>query len=125
MAEQYIPDDVRDFILQYIDSVAQIEAFLLIRSDSEAQWRIPQIAARLYISERDAKEAVDGLCAAGLLGCNNDVYRFEGVSPDNIALIDRLLAAYTRHLIPVTNIIHAKPGRIRSFANAFRFRKGP
>ena len=78
---------------------------------------------RLYTSETEVAEALDRLCAAGLLAHDNDIYRFEGVSPENTALIQELLALYARHLIPVTNVIHDKPRRIRSFADAFRFRR--
>lgn len=37
--------------------------------------------------------------------------------------VGRLEALYRTHLIPITNMIHAKPRRIREFADAFRFRK--
>lgn len=123
MADQYVPDRIRDFILKHIDSVAQIEALLLVRSNPQERWNVSQIAARLYTSETEVAEALDRLCAAGLLALDNDIYRFEGISPESAALIQELLALYARHLIPVTNIIHAKPRRIRSFADAFRFRK--
>ena len=61
MTDQYVPDDVRDFIHKHIDSVAQIEALLLIRSHSQQQWSIRQIAARLYISESEAKQTLECL----------------------------------------------------------------
>jgi hypothetical protein len=32
-------------------------------------------------------------------------------------------ALYAANLIPVTNLIHAKPSRIREFADAFKLRK--
>ena len=35
MASQYVPDDIRDFILKHIATVAQIEALLLIWSSPE------------------------------------------------------------------------------------------
>ncbi|MGY3618357.1 hypothetical protein [Bradyrhizobium sp. USDA 10063] len=125
MADSYVPDDIRDFILKHIDSVAQIEALLLIQSHPQERWTIPQIAARLYMGDSDTKEALDRLRTTGLLDCEKEVYRLEGVSAGNMLLIERLLAVYTRHLIPVTNIIHAKPRRIRSFADAFKLRKDP
>jgi hypothetical protein len=43
--------------------------------------------------------------------------------PEEARMVDRLADAYAKHLIPVTNMIHAKPRRIREFADAFRFRK--
>ena len=124
MADQYISDEVRNFILKYIDSVAQIEALLLIRGNPQEMWDVPRLATRLYVSESEASDILNRLCADGLLKLHDNSYRFEGVSPNIVALISEVQNVYARHLIPVTNIIHAKPRRIRSFADAFRFRKG-
>jgi hypothetical protein len=125
MPDQYVSDEIRDFILKYIDSVAQIEALLLVRSNPEESWDVSRIAARLYIGEAAAADALGHLCADGLLNLVDATYRFEGVSPTNARLIEELQTIYARELITVTNIIHAKPRRIRSFADAFRFRKSP
>ena len=38
-------------------------------------------------------------------------------------LVARLSEVYRRHLIPITNLIHSKPRRIREFAEAFKLRK--
>jgi hypothetical protein len=38
-------------------------------------------------------------------------------------LIESVLAVYTRHLAPVSQLIHSKSGGIRQFAEAFQFRK--
>ena len=124
MADPHISVEIRDFILKHIDSVAQIEALLLVRSNLRESWTLPQIAARLYVSETLAAEALDRLCADGLLACTDGNYRFEGLSAERAQLVAELQELYTRHLIPVTNIIHGKPRRIRSFADAFKFRRG-
>lgn len=123
MADQYISDEVRNFILKYIDSVAQLEALLLIRANPQDMWDIPRLATRLYIGEAEASDILNRLCADGLLSANAS-FRFEGISPNIVALVSEVQIVYARQLIPVTNIIHAKPRRIRSFADAFRFRKG-
>ncbi|QQO21900.1 hypothetical protein JJB98_19160 [Bradyrhizobium diazoefficiens] len=124
MADQYVSDELRGFILERIDSVAQIEALLLIRSDPRSQWSATRLAERLYISKAEAAEALSRLCASELLSCVDDIYRLEGVPEQNRALIEQLVEVYSRHLIPVTNIVHSKPRRIGSFADAFKFRKG-
>ncbi len=124
MADPYVSDDLRSFILKRIDSVAQIEALLLVRSHSGSRWDAAQIAKRLYIREAEAAELLDRLCAAGLLVCVEGHYGIEDVPPEDREMIGRLLDVYSRHLIPVTNIVHSKPRRIGSFADAFKFRKG-
>ena len=60
MAAQYVPGEVRDFILKHIVSVAQIEALLLISSNPEERWELPEIAARIYASETETAKALEG-----------------------------------------------------------------
>jgi hypothetical protein len=115
MAEQYVPDDVREFILKHIASVAQIEALLLIWSNPEKRWGLPQIAARIYASDREAARALDGLCADGLLACRDGIFGLNA-TPQDIEMISRLREAYARHLIPVTDVIHRKSRRIAAAA---------
>jgi hypothetical protein len=122
MVDDVIPGDVRDFILRHIDSVAQLEALLLLRVNSSETWDAARAASRLYTSEPGIRDILMQLCADGLLTCKDDVFRYE-CSPDLEAAVDRLANVYRLHLIPVTNLIHTKPRRIREFANAFKFRK--
>jgi hypothetical protein len=35
MTDDPIPDDVKTFLLRYIDSIAQLEALLLLRANAE------------------------------------------------------------------------------------------
>jgi hypothetical protein len=81
------------------------------------------VAARLYISAEDATEVLDRLCADNLLSCPGGIYRFDPQPPERRALVDRLAELYSRHLIPVTSLVHTKPPRIRAFADAFKLRK--
>jgi hypothetical protein len=122
MVDDVIPDDVRDFILRHIDSVAQLEALLLLRANSNESWDVTRAAARLYTGEEEIRKMLTQLCADGLLSHRDDVYRYE-CPPEIKVVVDRLVEVYRRHLIPVTNVIHTKPRRIREFANAFKFRK--
>ena len=124
MMDESIPVDLREFILRYIDSVAHLEALLLLRANAETTWDIATIAQRLYTTEQQAAEVLTQLCADGLLACENDRYRYGRQSAENLATIDRLAASYAKQLIPITNMIHGKPRRIRQFADAFKFRKG-
>lgn len=124
MADTLVSDEIRNFILKRIESVAQIEALLLMRSATQSRWSAAELARRLYISDSEATDALDRLSASELLVCAEGSYSLEGVLPQNLALTEKMLEAYTRHLIPVTNIVHSKPGRVGSFADAFKFRKG-
>ena len=107
MAAQYVPGEVRQFILKHIASVAQIEALLLIWSSPEERWSLPQIAARIYTSDTETANALDGLSADGLVVCMDGVFRLNA-SAENVETIRRLQDVYARCLIPVTEIIHSR-----------------
>ena len=123
MVDDVIASDLKDFILGHIDSVAQLEALLMLRANPDKSWDVARTARRLYIGERDTAEALAGLSSLGLLSRDGDSYRYAELSAAQVAMMDRLAEAYARHLIPVTNIIHRKPRRIREFADAFKFKK--
>jgi len=123
MADDHIPGELREFILRYIDSIVQLEALLLLRAHRDMDWDAKQTGARLYASEPEIAEVLARLCADGFLTCEENFYRYRPQSPEQLAMVDQLAAVYARHLIPVTNMIHGKPRRIREFADAFKFRK--
>jgi hypothetical protein len=123
MADEPIPADLREFILKYIDSVAHLEALLLLRANPQASWDVSTTAKRLYTTEQQTSEVLDRLCADGLVSSKDETYRYEGHPAELRVMVDRPADPYSRHLIPITNMIHAKPRRIREFADAFKFRK--
>lgn len=122
MADDLVPNEVRDFIQRHIDSVAQLEALLLLRANPDAEWDVPRTARRLYTSEQEIADVLARLSADKLLSHDNGLYRYE-CSLEMQELVDRVSAVYSRQLIPITNMIHAKPRRIRQFADAFKFKK--
>ncbi len=118
-----IPEDLRDFVLRHIDSIAQLEALLLLRRNPTEAWTADVAAKRLYTTEAEATNVLDQLCADGLLICTDGSYRFDPQSDEQRQMIDLLAESYRRHLIPVTNLIHGKPRRLREFSDAFKIRK--
>lgn len=121
MSGEPVPDDVRDLILRHIDSVAQLEALLLLRAHPADAWTAGATASRLYAPEVEIVDALARLCSDGFLVRDQETYRYE-CSVEKRERVDRLAEAYSRHLIPVTNLIHAKPRNIRRFSDAFKFR---
>lgn len=119
MAMQYVPDDIRDFILKHITSVAQIEALLLVWASPEKRWSLSQIAARIYTNETETAKAVEGLCDDGLLSRKDGTFGLN-TSEETIEIIGRLREAYARHLIPVTDVIHGRSRDPRSTAEPRR-----
>jgi hypothetical protein len=119
-----IAPDVRRFILTSVPSVPFMEALLLLRSRPASTWQAGQLAARLYLPERQAVELLAGLAAAGVAAePQPGVYTY-GAGPELAALLDRVATAYSQHLVAVTDLIHSRVDkRAHQFADAFRLRK--
>ncbi len=125
MANNLIPDDVEDFIARHVDSIAQLEALLILRAFSDKQWDVREISKRLYISQTDTLVVLSRLSADGFVVAVGDNYRYACDNEKARQTIERLAQAYSKHLIPVTNMIHAKPSKIREFSDAFKIRRDP
>jgi hypothetical protein len=123
MVDEAIPAELRDFIARHIDSVGQVEALLLLRDNAAAGgWDAPRLAGRLYVSEAEAAAILAHLLEQGFVTEQAGEYRFDQQARQ-AGIIDQLAEAYARQLIPITNLIHAKPRRIRAFADAFKLKR--
>jgi hypothetical protein len=122
MVDDGIPAELRDFIARSIDSVGQLEALLLLRDNPEKTWDIAQLAKRLYVNEAEAAAISAHLVEQGFAAEQDGAYRYDREGKQT-AIIDRLAEAYARQLIPITNLIHTKPRRIRAFADAFKIKR--
>jgi hypothetical protein len=128
MGEALIPDEVRAFLLQHIDSIAQLEALLLLRADPTFTWSAEKLAKRLYINAEETAAVLEHLAAHGFLATLPDLpdsYHYHPVSDAVAHMVDQVAELYAKYLIPVTHLIHSKPrSRVQEFADAFKLRKG-
>jgi len=126
MANDLIPDDVKEFIIEKIDSVAELEALLLIYRNPETDWSVGDLAQRLYTSSEQTERVLTQLLAHDFLavGQNPAVYRYQPKTLHLAEMVERVADVYARYLVPVTNLIHAKPQiKVQKFADAFKLRK--
>ncbi|WP_443749155.1 hypothetical protein [Asticcacaulis solisilvae] len=124
MSDGAIPEDARQFLLKTIDSVAQWEAVLYLRTHSDRATDAAAVAGHLYISEADAVPLLEALVRRGVLKASDHRYAYAPKTPDLDVMISQVADLYRQYLIPVTNIIHSRPrSRVQEFANAFRIRK--
>jgi hypothetical protein len=122
MADEPISDGLKAFILRHVDSIAQLEALLLLHKDQNATWNAGSLAGRLYVGERETLEILTRLAARGLAIEEGGAFKFNGRF-EQLDMLNQLAFAYSRHLIPVTRLIHTKPSRIQEFADAFKLRR--
>ncbi len=123
MADDLIPLEVREFIQTYIESIADLEALLLLARTSGTKWTAASVAKQLYVEEALAAEVLERLCAGRLTQCEDGNFWFNDGPGGQRAIVERLADLYSSHLIPVTNLVHSKPSGARAFAAAFKFRK--
>jgi DNA-binding IclR family transcriptional regulator len=127
MIEGLIPEDIKQFILTSIDSIAQLEALLLLRANPQERWSVAAVAKRLYITEPETLSLLANLCEQGLVISREtepSEYVYQPRSAYLTQVVERVAELYANHLVPVTNLIHSKPRtRIQEFADAFKLRK--
>jgi hypothetical protein len=121
-----LPTNVRSFIAQQIESVAQLETLLLLRRDPQRSWSAVDLSRQLYISEQmctvmlndlERRRFLDRDQATGLVR-----YKCELPAADlAVALLDDL---YRERRVAIISEIHSTPlSKVQTFADAFRFRK--
>ncbi len=123
-----IPPAVRDLIQLHIDSVEQLEVLLLLHDHRDRDWSAGDVAAELRTNQQSTATRLADLTARGLVaeGSARDRYRFAPRTDDLAAAVDGLAREYAVRRVSVITSIFAKPlDRIRSFADAFRFRRDP
>jgi predicted DNA-binding transcriptional regulator len=127
MDEKFIPDDVAQFVIDKLDSVAEFEALMLLRKHPNINWTPREIAHRLYISEQEGFDVLVGLSTKGLAlykASGTGWYEYQPGTPEVGRLVDRLCVIYAKQIVPITNLIHSKSKkRVQEFADAFKLRK--
>ena len=127
MANDLIPEDVRQFIIDKIDSVAELEGLLLLRRHQETEWNSEALAQRLYTSQEQTEDVLKRLYSQGFLAVKESrtlTYRYQPSSLKLAEMVDLVAEIYSNYLVPVTNLIHSKPQtKVQQFADAFKLRK--
>jgi len=121
-----LPTNVRHFIAQQIESVAQLETLLLLRRDPQRSWSVEELAQQLYISEQMCKVMLNDLERRRFLDRDQDagLVRYKCEIPDADAAVARLDDLYRERRVAIISEIHSSPlSKVQTFADAFRFRK--
>lgn len=120
------PADIKGFIADNIDTVAQLELLLLLRSDSVKQWTAEEAGRALYSSADVTALQMADLQQKRLLapGSTAGTFVYRPEPADVALLVDRLADLYRERRVAVITAVYTKPiDKIKSFADAFRLRK--
>jgi DNA-binding IclR family transcriptional regulator len=120
---------VCQFIDQNIESLAELETLLLIRSDSKGGCDAADIAKALYISTEQAGRLLADLARRGMIAATEAQathYSLNPANADSDAAIAEVALAYEERRVAVISLIYSKPlNKVQTFADAFRLRKDP
>lgn len=119
-----LPAEIRRFILTSIPSVPYLEALLLLHSEPSQSWTSIALAQRLYVSEKNAQELIAQLHEKHIAKLDGDSACYGVTQEDLHELINALATLYSKDLLEITHLIHAKTDRkVQQFADAFKLRK--
>lgn len=121
-----IPDDVRQFIFEHVDSVAQLEVLFFLR-DRDAQAFTPeQISRELRTSTESVIRRIAYMQEIGLLAEDpvaSGKFAYRPKSEELRTLIGRLFDCYKVRHHKVLELIFSTVKRARQFADAFNIVK--
>jgi hypothetical protein len=121
-----IPRHVQTLITDHLTSVAQLEILLLLHASPDRDYPSNEVAERLRIDPAWARDELDGLADAGLLGHDaaTGTYRFAPRTSALQSAVGGLAKAFSTHRVSVITLLFSTPSEgIGSFADAFKIRK--
>jgi hypothetical protein len=120
---------VEKFIADHVESLAQLETLLLMRAERERVLDCDDLAKRLYIRGDDCAKILGTLEAKRFVrrsAADPAQFQYQPADAAVDALIEELGTAYQERRVAVITQIYSKPiDKVRTFADAFRFRKEP
>ena len=128
MAGRDLTAEVRQFVLDHIDSIEQLEVLLTVSKELRT-WTVAQVQEEIRTDIDSARNRLQGLEQQGFLQKQTTGTKVTYLyNPKNVELrneVERVRESYREHRFGVINLIIAKPNDlIQTFADAFRIKKG-
>lgn len=126
MATEDIPEDVRQFIFEHIDSVEQLDVLLLLYAEQKS-WSVQDINNFLRTNADSVANRLQSLIEAGVveeLYASPPLFRYQPRSPAFEKVVDELANANKIRRHAVLELIFSPLKKARKFVDAFVLR-GP
>lgn len=121
-----IDPEVERFLLDAIDTVPHLEALLLLFQSPAIVWTLQDLAARIYVNEKQATSILEDLARRSLITRVEQspaTYQYVSPSQQQNDLLGKVALSYRTQLVQVTRFIHSNAsGSVRDFARAFRLK---
>ena len=128
MPDRDIPPDVLALLRERLTGLDDLEVLLFVRRGATERRTLEVISAKIGLPEASIQEAVDRLCAAGLLSAHDTGERqfsYRPVSPALDATVKALDEVYAQRPSDVMRLLNAmaldriRSGAAKAFADAF------
>jgi predicted transcriptional regulator len=123
MVKQQIPEGVKRFIREQIQTVPKLEILLLLHREPSRPFTLAEIENELGFEKDTAREQLLALEAIGLIETNFEKtnYRYHPANKRVGSIVNRLAAAYPKQRVPIlTAILAEEPNKVRRFVEAFK-----
>jgi hypothetical protein len=118
-----IPDDVRQFIFEHVDSVTQLEVLFLLHNHTEREFDAEDVAKELRANIGACSKYLEALTSMGLLKGSDGSYHYEPDSPELNTVIKHLIDSYKIRPHKLMELIFSNSKKARNFADAFNLSK--
>lgn len=123
MSDEF-PADLRQFIIDYFDSVAELEVLLLLRNSPDKLWAAADVSKALRAATDVSGEQLALLRNRRFLRQDEGGFGYSPATPELQHLVDRLADIYKARHVSVITLIYSKPvDKVQTFADAFKLRK--
>jgi predicted DNA-binding transcriptional regulator len=122
-----LPTELRQFIALHIESLAQLEALLLLRRERGRAMKLGELARTLYISDDMCRGMLVDLARRGFIEgeLDGESFRYATMEESTEGMISQLAEFYQNRRVAVITEIYSNPSKkVQTFADAFRLRKG-
>jgi hypothetical protein len=122
-----LPESVQKLIETHIKSVEELEVLLLLSAEPSKSWTPGEVFRTIQSNLNSIELKLAKLSSQGLLSSTKGtemLYSYSSKTPELDAAVRSLREAYKVRPTRVIELIFANPNsQIRSFADAFKFRK--
>jgi len=116
---------IEQFIRNQIETVDNLRALLLLRSEPQVRWDAELVSAHLQLSLADAVRVLADLAVKGLIDVSSGPrYRYGSPLPEFAPLVDQLAQIDQEHPVTLINLLYARPEDVKAFVEAFHGLKG-
>jgi hypothetical protein len=117
-----LPQIVRQLVNRHLASMDHVEALLFLLRDREAHRRVEAVATAARLERSVAERVLSDLVGAGLAQRTEQGFRYHA-DPSDREAVEALKLMYDTRPVTLVRAIYARPTPVKSFADAFLFRK--